>query len=109
MKPWKIYFADGTTFSNTDGPPELSPGLGVICVLSYDEDQRRKISHAEHYYSFNFEIGRWFAHDACGLWQYLSSPGVKVVRFGTFAGELVYRSVMLAAQQDPEFPVERKQ
>jgi len=33
---WRIYYSNGTTFSNRDGEWEAAPPLGVVCVVTLD-------------------------------------------------------------------------
>lgn len=99
MVAWRIYYGDGTTFSNLDGPPEAAPALNVMCVACYDDDNRRRLAHSMDYY-FCPDGTRWFGVDIFGLWDYLSRPGLKVVKFGRLIADLQYREVMAKAMQD---------
>ena len=95
---WKIYYGDGSTFSNADGPPESAPCTRVICVAFFDDDNRRRICHQADYYCWDGK--RWYSADASGFWQYMQEPGFKVVKFGREIGDLQYRSVMSTAMND---------
>lgn len=102
MVDWRIYYGDGATFSNEDGPPEQAPAGGVIAVAWYDEDNRRRLAHGTDYYIF--DDGRWMGVDASGFWQYMAEPGFKFVKLGRMVGDLKFRSVMSKAMND--LPVE---
>ena len=99
---WRIYYDNGAIFSNTDGAPEDAPSGGVMCIAWYDDDNRRRLAHESDYY--RFEDGRWYGSDLFGLWDYLSRPGLKIVKFGRMVGDLQYRAVMGTAMND--LPVE---
>ena len=103
MIDWKIYYGDGSTYSNEDGSPESAPTGNVIAVAFYDEDNRRKICHQADYYVRR--DGRWFSADASGFWQHMMEPGAKVVKFGREIGDLRYREVMSFTMND--LPLER--
>lgn len=95
---WRIYYGDGSTFSNEDGSAELAPCGGVIAVAWYDEDNRRRLAHGQDYYIF--DAGRWMGVDASGFWQYMGEPGFKFVKLGRMIGDLKFRSVMSKAMND---------
>lgn len=98
MIDWRIYYGDGSTYCNEDGPDESAPTCNVICVACYDDDNRRRLIQ-----SFDFywrDDGRWCGSDQFGLWDYLSRPGWKAVKFGRMIGDHQYRSVMSQAIHD---------
>ena len=66
-----------------------------MCAAWYDEDVRRRLSHSADYYWY--EEGRWYGSDLFGLWDYLSRPGCKMVKFGRMIGDAQYRAVMSQA------------
>jgi hypothetical protein len=98
MIRWRVYYGDGTTFSDQDGLPEDAPTTNVMCCAWYDEDNRRRLAHAADYYWF--EDGRWYGSDLFGLWDYLARPGLKIVKFGRMIGDLQFREVMSTAMND---------
>ena len=105
MIDWKIYYGDGSTFSNEDGPPEMAPCGGVICVAYYDDDNRRHICHLADYYVYD-GANRWMNADASGFWQYMGEPGAKIVKFGRLIGDLKYREIMTRALNG-DLPISR--
>jgi len=98
MIQWRVYYGDGSTFSDEEGSPEMAPGCGVMCIANYDEDNRRKLAHSTDYYFF--DAGRWYGCDIFGLWDYLSRVGLKIVKFGRMIGDNQYRAVMSQAMND---------
>ena len=100
---WRIYYSDGSTYSDEDGTPADAPGSGVICAACYDEDNRRKLAVSADYYVYEAGMspgGRWLGVDLFGLWDYLARPGWKTVKFGRMVGDSQFRQVMLAATND---------
>ena len=106
MVNWRIYYGDGTMFSNEDGPPESAPCPRVICVAFYDEDGLRKICHRADYYIWDGK--RWYSADINGFMQYMLEPGLKVVKFGREIGDLQYRAVMAKALNN-DLPLSRSE
>lgn len=110
MIRWRLYYGDGTTFSNQDGTPDEAPGCNVMCAASYDGDNRRKMAGSADYYVFEADMspdGRWLGVDLFGLWDYLARPGWKAVKFGRMIGDEQYRRVMAHAVAD--LPLEESQ
>jgi hypothetical protein len=98
MIRWRLYYGDGTTFSDEDGTPAFAPTTNVMCCAWYDDDNRRRLAHAADYYWY--EDGRWYGSDLFGLWDYLARPGFKIVKFGRMIGDLQFRDVMSKAMND---------
>jgi hypothetical protein len=47
---WKVYYADGSTFSDEDGPWEEAPADGVACVVVRDDDYGRYVLNGLNFY-----------------------------------------------------------
>lgn len=75
MIRWIIFYADGSTFSWEDGPPEKAP-RDYVEVIMQDEPFRNRrdlISGAGTTYQYYCWHGdRWIIHDESGLEQYKS-------------------------------------
>ena len=95
---WRLYYGDGSTFSNEDGVPDQAPSTNVMCVAWYDDDNRRRLAHSADYYWY--DEGRWVGSDLFGLWDYLARTGPKTVKFGRMMGDEAYRRVMSHAMND---------
>jgi hypothetical protein len=80
---WKIYYGDGTTFSNRDGLPENAPALNVQAVTCCPEV--------------------WMGGDIFGLFDYLSQSGKKIVKFGRMVSNVEYTEAVNFARNDPYF------
>jgi len=77
---WRIYYGDGTAFSDRDGSPFQAPPAGVI-VIAFTEGEKTKLAHSKDYYLWR-EDG-WYQADMGGLWGYLLlSTGPKYVLAG---------------------------
>ncbi len=84
---WIIYYADGSTYSNNDGPPENAP-RDYCEVIMQDEPRlggRDIISGAGTVYGyFCWHGDRWIIHDDSGLRQYNDLFGDKAIVLSGF-------------------------
>jgi hypothetical protein len=95
---WKIYYGDGSVFSQSDGTPADAPPGNVMCVVWYDEDNRRKIAYNAYAYCYD---GYWMGCDDAGYWQYmLEKPGAKIVKFGRMNTDNHFREIMQRAHEE---------
>lgn len=95
---WTVFYADGSTFSNEDGPPEDAPCTGVLAVCYFNIDNRREIGASKDYYWYDetpiyqdIKSGSWFAGDVTGFYQYMFRPGKKIVKFGAIVHDMIWR------------------
>jgi hypothetical protein len=77
---WRIYYADGSTYSNLDGAPEDAPGDGCLAIAQMDKTVGYRIEHNDGFYWWEKEC--WFCGDEYGLMQYQTDPGWKKVILG---------------------------
>lgn len=85
MLKWKIYYENGSTFSNEDGTFNEAPTFGVLSIACDD--------------------GQWISGDLLGLIQYLQKLGL--VKIGIHADNEVYSKVLHGARHDTEFSPDR--
>ena len=98
---WKIYYGDGSVFTNLDGEPQDAPCGNVQRIAYYDADGRRKFCHDKDYYIY--ENNCWYAVDMIGFLQYMSDPGFKIVKFGRMMPDLKFRE--LCSYIDNDLPL----
>lgn len=101
---WRVYYDDGSTYDNEDGPPEEAQKQGVICTVARDERVGRTITTQYDFYWWNYEEEEWWGSDKFGLWDYLTRPGEKIVLFGRSVPRDKYRSIHQDAVNDEDFP-----
>ncbi|MHC4240156.1 MAG: hypothetical protein ACYSUC_10445 [Planctomycetota bacterium] len=102
MPKWRIYYDDGTTYSDEDGPVENVPGLGVQTIIKPDNKVGREIlSHQDFYW---YEKGQWLAGDVWGLWDYLQRSGWKKVILGRVIPKEEFDLIYDLALADEGFP-----
>lgn len=101
---WKVYYDDGSTYDNQDGPPKEAPKQGVICTVNRDDEVGRQIINQYDFYWWHYEEEYWYGGDIFGLWDYLTQSGEKIVLFGRSVPRDQYRTIHQQAVNDPDFP-----
>lgn len=96
-KRWRLYYGDGSTFSDEDGPPESAPPLDVQVISHADETSAREVGsvllYAKDYYWF--EAGNWYGGDLFGLFDYLlRAQGTAMVKFGRFVPRARFQAAL---------------
>jgi len=83
---WRLYYADGSTFSDRDGEPEEAPVAGVMCVAQEAANPQGfqllyGTSNLDGYWFYRDES--WFCCDQLGFWDnLLMFPNPKIMVFG---------------------------
>lgn len=98
---WRIYYDDGSTFSETDGTAEQAPARGVIAILQPDPDpvvRQHVVSRFDYYWIT--DAGEWYGGDIFGLFDYLITPGWKTVKFGRTISNAEHRAIVARATAD---------
>lgn len=103
---WRIFYDDGTTFSDLDGQPHEAPPRGFICAVGYDERGRRYIMHGWDHYYFDREANQWWGCEIHGLIDRLCMNRVYAYKLGRTVMVSEWQRLMAAADADPDFPVE---
>lgn len=101
---WKIFYGDGSTFSDEDGSPYYAPRDNVQVIIGADPETGRYIIAKFDAYWWDIERDRWFGGDRVGEWDYMRQLGPRVVLYGRFIGNNEYDACATAAQLDPNFP-----
>ena len=103
---WKVFYGDGSTFTDEDGPPELAPKRNVQAVGQECHDHGSVICRCDDFYIWAEFDGRyqWQGVDYFGLWDYLIDPGSKVVLFGRTIGNREFKALTGKIYDDPYLP-----
>lgn len=101
---WRIYYRDGGTFSDMEGPPSAAPGRGVLCIAQADEVCGRLV--VRDYYAYLFEGDQWIGVQRDGLESRLFDFPGSIVRavHGAMASEREYDDAINRALSDPDLP-----
>ena len=97
---WKIYYDDGTAFSNIDGEWETAPSDGVLCVVVKSDKTGRHIFSGSDYY-FKIPGTDSFAH-ADDLGPFLRKLGL--VKFGRWGPDRLMEDALKKVASDKELP-----
>ena len=102
---WKIYYADGSTYADSDGGIENAPGRGVVVIAQEDRECGRHILHMKDFYYWEPSESRWYGADVFGRDDYLDRPGWRKLVAGRNTTDENYRRLFaLAAFDDPDLP-----
>lgn len=100
---WRIYYDDGTTFSNLDGSPEEAPPFGFICAVGYDETNSRYIMHGWDHYCWDVESNQWWGMDTFGLIDRLSRNLIVAYKQGRTVSKTRFTEIMNLSNDDINF------
>lgn len=104
---FKIWYDDGTTYTDADGPAELAPKRGVQAIAQSDPNCGRTLCRADDFYIYqDYDgIAGFQGVDQFGLHDYLIEPGYKLVFFGRTIGNQEYRKILATVNADDYLPV----
>lgn len=105
---WRIYYADGSTFSDLDGDPQHAPGTGVIIIAQKSPifGEKPYVQHMTDYYVWLGDA--WLGCDLLRLWQYWFVDNKKYdFPRASLSGETIensrYLEIRKMAKTDPDF------
>jgi len=101
---YKLFYADGSVYTDEDGPPENAPARGVMVAVQADDTVGLELVKGSDYYVYRPDGGGWFGVDIFGLWDYLLDPGLKVVKFGRTINNKEYSDIIKQAMEDDYLP-----
>lgn len=87
MAEWRIYYGDGSTFSDEDGHPRNAPGENVAVIVRRHEVVGRALCARRDFYAFH--DGEWYGHDHIGLVDFAIRKGIAAVE--GFEGGTTFR------------------
>jgi len=93
MHPWKIWYDDGSTFSNEDGNPEDAPIDGVQAILQWLPLGNYDIIPPADYYWWLWD--RWASGNTSGLDRYLRKRDqIKlIIIFGRWTSSNMFQQI----------------
>jgi len=99
---WRIWYGDGSCYSDRDGSPFDAPALDVQVIVQVDPQTGRYNQSGSDYYVWDGET--WRGVDIFGLFDYLIRPGARTVKFWRTIPNEQYRHINNLAEADPDFP-----
>lgn len=97
---WRIYYADFSTFSHTDGEVYDAPAWGVIFVTTMLPQWWGRFGENHYWWTGD----RWEGGDYHGLIDYLQQPGPRKVLWGRTIPDEQYSAILNRALHDEEYP-----
>lgn len=104
---WKIWYADGSTFSDENGSHEEAPGVGVIGIAQPEKWTGTTVVRQFDWYYWNAEDGYWFGADIHGLMDKLvrdRKGHIRAIKMGEMIGWDAYEGIIRKAMTDPDMP-----
>lgn len=103
MVTWKLFYGDGSTFSDQDGTPAEAPAVNVQVIAQAADPGigRRTCSR----FDFYWWDGEWHGSDLFGLFDYLMRVSPSIVKFGRVLPRLEFEALLNRAVTDSDlFP-----
>lgn len=102
MLRWRVYYSDGSTFSNSDGAFRDAPSDGVVCVNVVDRDFGKFTLNGLNFYYSQDGAPDEIAHtNDIGPQLRARAPWIK---HGLGVPREAWLDVLLTATNDPDFP-----
>jgi len=93
MSWWKIFYDDGSIFSQADGAPWDAPRQGVQAIVQEKDGDYEKIFGRDHFY-YEAERGGWITCDLFGCIDHLMRAPRQCLLFGRQMSDADFRAVM---------------
>ena len=97
---WRIYYADGSSFSNAQGTPFEAPRQGVVAIAQEDENTGYVIHHALDYFYWEPEIGGWANTDLIGAFDHLVRAKQPLLLIGRMMARKAYYDLLQSIARD---------
>ena len=94
---FKIFYENGTTYDEKTGLLDRAHKQGVVAILMESGRGQRLEKDCEFYCYYPHG---WVGVAQYGLYDYLATPGFKLVLFGRNVNEGKYRAILHSAQND---------
>jgi hypothetical protein len=101
---WKIFYGDGTTYSDSDGTAWDAPPVNVQALVVNDPQHGWYCCRADDFYWYIPEEDRWYSGERFGMFDYLTQPGMKKIVFGRSIPDDEYQTILNRAINDPDLP-----
>ena len=106
MIKWRVYYGDGSTFSDHNGSAWSAPGRDVQVIVLADSNHGWRTQAGDNYYVWDNrgDDHRWWGVDDFGLFDYLIDPGYKRVLFGRRISNQEFSEIFKRASVDDDIP-----
>lgn len=102
MINWRLYYGDGTTYDENDGPAEEAPAWGVVSVVTRNPYDHREVISVQGtgFDYFVYDGKEWWGVDFVGLIDRLADRSAKVVCFGRTIDTHTYQEIIARSVED---------
>ena len=104
---WKIFYADGSTFSSADGTPAQAPATNVEVIVQQNSRGEREILDGANtnyeFYAWHPESNQWIIHNQSGLDQFLAANKRGVYLSGYYVDDVTFWNLHNRALDDTDF------
>ena len=91
---WKIYYGDGSTFTDADGEPYDAPRTNVQMVVQPDDHHGYELCSEFDYYYFEPETWGWYGADIFTVWDVMVRCRQPLILFGRMLSTPEYRALV---------------
>lgn len=98
---WKIWYSDGTTYTDQDGLPYDAPKTGAVIIVQEEGRTGWRKLFLQDYFVWSPSLQIWMMqNDAAGvIMRAVQEPFVVVVS-GTYMRELDFQEILIEADND---------
>lgn len=79
---WRVYYTDGSVFTDKDGSPDDAPRSGVGVIVQERSHGDYELVHGKDYYYFEPVVGGWHSTDIFGAFDHLLRAKRQCLLFG---------------------------
>jgi hypothetical protein len=96
---WRIYYGDGSVFTDADGSPWDAPRVDVQVIAQEKDGDYERVCGRDHYY-WEPERGGWCNSDIFGAMDHLIRSHRQCLLFGRQMSDEGYRQVHMRMLKD---------
>jgi hypothetical protein len=100
MMNWRVYYGDGSTFSDADGSPFAAPRSNVQVIIERDARVGWRWISGYDYFVLDPERGGWRETNEFGLFDYLQRAGQPLVLFGRWLTDEEWHRLFTRVKSD---------
>lgn len=99
MKWWRVYYSDGSVFTEQDGTPYDAPRTDVQ-VIAQEKEGDYEIVHGRDYFYFEESRGGWHTSDIFGAFDHLCRADRQCLLFGRMMADPAWRELFARVKLD---------
>ena len=92
-KWWRIYYGDGSVFTNEDGEPHDAPRTNVQVIAQDDWSMGAEMISEFDYYYWEPDTWGWYGADLFTVWDVLIRTKYPLIMFGRMMNKEEYKEL----------------